>query len=81
MLVFTKLTGIYDHIHAWYWYVHTVLAFMHHTDIYIRYWYLRVHSGNAGIDIDYSSYPWLVLCNQIAISWLIRTISNLQSVE
>ena len=76
MLIFTKLTDIYDHIHAWYWYLCTILVFTYDTGIYAC-----VHSSNADIDIDFNSYPWLVLCNQIAISSLIKTISNIQSVE
>ena len=57
ILVFTKLTDIYDRIaiyilvfmhhtgiYAWYWYLRTILVFTHYTDIiiYAPYWYLQM---------------------------------------
>ena len=36
MLVFTKMTGIYDHIAIY------ILVFMHHNGICVRYWYLHL---------------------------------------
>ena len=55
MLVFTKLTGIYDHI-AIYILVFTHDTFTHDTGIYIPYWYLctiLVFTHHTGIYAPY----------------------------
>ena len=76
ILVFMFDTGIY----APCWYLSVMLIFVCHTSIYdtgicARCWNLCMIlvfmcTPDAGIDIDYSSYPWLVSCAQVAIGFI-----------
>ena len=100
ILVFTNDAGIYapywylcailvftcnTDIHLPYWYLRAILVFTHSTGIYAQYWYLHVHSMLVLISIDYSSYPWLISCDQISIKFISQNkqkiISNLQLLK
>ena len=42
MLLFTKLTGIYE---LTYWYLQMILVIMHDNSVYARYWYITHDTG------------------------------------